>query len=311
MKKSSIVIIAGTVLVIGVALFFVLNTNKLATDQTSITQPTNPVSKSEKLQVGSNICTEFSKEWVAKITDKTIVKTDSIGDSATNVCQYYTDENNFLTLRLNNLSVENQKKGQQALGRSITTNDKIKMEHFIAVQSNGLINGIYLVINPNQFLAIDRSSSKALSENEIVNLATNVADAIQNGTNSEHAIVPLPRGEDIVRSFFNIIGENRPSDAVGMMSQKQTGDESIKQAWGVQFNAFKTVQVVNIEPSMQTDWTNNYQSYKVLLNVQMKSEAANALIPYFGWENGTNVRFINLIKNNEGIWKVDGIATGP
>jgi len=40
------------------------------------------------------------------------------------------------------------------------------------------------------------------------------------------------------------------------------------------------------------------------------SSAANAPIPYYGYENGQNTRFIPIIKENS-LWKIDGIATGP
>jgi hypothetical protein len=33
-------------------------------------------------------------------------------------------------------------------------------------------------------------------------------------------------------------------------------------------------------------------------------------MPYFGWDNGTNTRWVELVKE-EGLWKVQGIATGP
>lgn len=319
MVKSRFVLIAGAVFVVGAGLFFVLNKNRPRNVQTSKTQPTNTVSEKREIRVGNNTCDEFSKEWVAKVTGKTIIKTEAISGAVTDVCQYYVDANNFLTLRLNNLSFENQKKGQQTLERTIITNDRIKMEHFIAVQANGLINGVYLAINPNQFLVVDRTSTKALSEEEIVNFAKSVADKIQGNESAafsepiekNEAVVPLPQEEDIIRSFFEIIGENRPSDAISMMSQKLIGDESSKQAWGVQFNAFKTVRVEKIEPSMQANWTENNHSYQVILNVQMKPEAANAPIPYYGWGDNPNTRFINLTKTSEGIWKVDEIATGP
>lgn len=123
--------------------------------------------------------------------------------------------------------------------------------------------------------------------------------------------VPLPQETDIVRTFFEIIGEHRPSDAVVMMTPINTNDDSTKQAWTVQFNAFKSMSVKNIEPSMQSDWTDNLHSYKVTLQVEMKPEAAQIQpMPNYGWDNGNNTRWIQLEKIN-GKWMIGGIGTGP
>jgi hypothetical protein len=123
-------------------------------------------------------------------------------------------------------------------------------------------------------------------------------------------VVPLPLEEDIIRTFFNLIGEGRPADAISMMTQLAVGDDTSKQTWGVQFNSFKSVSVNKIEPSMQEEWTTTKHTYKVTLNVQMKPEAQGAPIPNYGWDNGLNIRWIPLEKINN-LWKIAGIATGP
>jgi hypothetical protein len=122
--------------------------------------------------------------------------------------------------------------------------------------------------------------------------------------------VPLPQEEDIIRTFFNLIGEGRPTDAISMMTQSTIGNDTSKQTWGVQFNAFKSVSVDKIEPSMQEEWTTAKHTYKVTLNVQMKLEAQSAPIPNYGWDNGLNIRWIPLEKVDN-LWKIAGIATGP
>lgn len=124
---------------------------------------------------------------------------------------------------------------------------------------------------------------------------------------STNSPVPPPKEDDIIRTFFRLIGERRASEAVEMML---VGDDSQKQAWAVQFNAIRSIKVLNIEPSLQEEWTSARHSYKVLLNVQMNPESASAPIPYYGWESGQNIRFIVLEKSSN-VWKVAGIATGP
>ncbi len=132
----------------------------------------------------------------------------------------------------------------------------------------------------------------------------------QKNVEDETPTVPLPQEEDIIRAFFNLINEGRAADAISMMTQAAIGTDSSKQAWGVQFNSFKSVSVNKIEPSMQEEWTATEHTYKVTLDVQMKPEAASASIPNYGWDNGQNIRFLPLEKVDN-LWKIVGIATGP
>jgi hypothetical protein len=122
--------------------------------------------------------------------------------------------------------------------------------------------------------------------------------------------VPLPQETDIIRSFFAVIGEHRPADAVSMLAPEQVSDEIKKQAWAAQFNAFSSLSVNSVEPAMQEDWTDSQHEYKVVLTATMKPESASAVIPYYGWENGTNIRWVTIVKSGN-LWKISGIATGP
>ncbi len=257
--------------------------------------------------VGTDICAEFPKETIATILEKQIIKTEEHHSVTTNTCSYFVDNINFVTLRANSLNVQSQKDGQVSLGRTITSDPSIKMDHFVVKQENGLINEIVLVLNPNLFVAVDRSSTKAATEAEIVKLASKIGELISitepKVTDSTQTLVPLPQGEDIVRNFFNLIDEGRVTDAVGMMSSKAISDESQKQAWGVEFNAFEKVSLVSIEAAGENQ-------YKIVLDVKMKPESANAIIPYYGFFDGENTRWVLLEKEN-GLFKVVGIATGP
>ncbi len=88
-----------------------------------------------------------------------------------------------------------------------------------------------------------------------------------------------------------------------MMSKKMTGDESTKQAWGVQFNDIKSINVLKIEQSSS-------HTYKVTLESYVSSDAANAPIPYYGWHDNPNVRWVELVKEDD-VWKINSLSTGP
>lgn len=293
----------GIAVVIGLVIFFKKDT----------VQTKNPINLKKEIKVGTDVCTEFPKEWVQAVINRTVIKAEKLESSGTNVCQYYIDESNFVTLRLNNLSFENQKKGQETLGRKITTNNQIILNHFIALQDNNLINNIVLEIKPDLFLAVDRSSTKAASESNILNFAIKVAERIVNGENQGQVSddgVPLPLDTDIINSFFRLIEKKRPDDAVTMMASSITNNDSQKQAWAVQFNAINSLKVLSVGPSMKDEWTPTKHSYKLVLDVTMNPSSANAPIPYYGWENGENIRWVTLVKERK-MWRIEGLATGP
>ena len=125
--------------------------------------------------------------------------------------------------------------------------------------------------------------------------------ANQKYTNEQN--VPLPQQEDVIRTFFNLIDEGQASEAVGMLTTKAIANDSQKQAWGVEFNAFESVKVISISPSSEN-------LYKVVINTVMKPESANAAIPYYEFYNGENTRWVGLEKEG-GLWKITGLATGP
>ena len=83
------------------------------------------------------------------------------------------------------------------------------------------------------------------------------ATPIIQTTTQPSSTVPLPTEEDIIRAFFNLINEKRIPEAITMMSKTMAADDSTKQAWGVHFNAIKSINIQQIEPSMQESW-NNY-----------------------------------------------------
>jgi hypothetical protein len=129
-------------------------------------------------------------------------------------------------------------------------------------------------------------------------------------TNEKTSLAPLPTEEDVIRNFFNLINEGKPADAVMAMSKQNTENDSTKQAWAVQFEAIKSINILKIEKSMEENWTENSHDYKVTLEAYVSSESANAPIPYYGWGDNPNIRWIRIVKEDD-LWKINGIATGP
>lgn len=267
----------------------------------------------------SSLCEQIPASVAEGALGVPVTSTETMSDQMTKVCQYPLSADQFVALRLNRLDFENQKLGQEALDRTITTSDLIPMEHFVAVQEDGLINEIVLKIEDQLILAVDRSSTDAADEEQFVAFAGAVAAYLQSGGSSGDAesspstsssAVPDPQEEDVVRNFFQLIEEGLVSDAVLAMSSRNTKDDATKQAWGVYFNAMTSVTVLGVKPSLPEYWTEANHTYEVTLDVVMDPDSADATIPYFGYEDGKTTRFISLLKE-DGLWKIDAIGTGP
>jgi len=311
-------------LVIVVLVGYILIARSHSNNSVPNINPLNNLFKKEIL-VGSDVCAEFPAKFVEAASGKKILKTTRFDIQGTHVCDYYTTANDFLSIHVENLNFETQKKGVAELGNSIKQDSLIKMEHFVAWEGSNLY-GVYLKLNNNEFISVDRGTINASTNEENMKLAIAVVDRIKKGENqglvsaptaeptkveATKTAVPLPQETDIVRNFFELINEGKSSEAVIMMSSANTSNDNTKQAWGVEFNAFASIKIKSIEPSMSEEWTADRHTYKVVLDVKMKPEAASVQpIPNYGFKNGENYRWVNILKEGS-LWKVEGLSTGP
>jgi len=112
--------------------------------------------------------------------------------------------------------------------------------------------------------------------------------------------VSLPSKEDIVKTFCNFVDEGQVSEAVGMMD---IANDSDKQLWGVYLNSFSSFNLVNIKKSAIDE-----SGYSFEVDVDAKLKNGNE---GYGWVNGVNKKWINLVDVGAGHYKIQGIATGP
>jgi hypothetical protein len=127
---------------------------------------------------GLSVCTEVPKELVAKTLGKPVPEIFDFSTATDTGCKYYTNrkKQEYALVSVVYLNAENQKKGQKVLGRAITTSGRIGMVHFIAMQKDGTINAIYLVMAPGKYIRIDRSSRNAAGNEQLLELAVKVAE---------------------------------------------------------------------------------------------------------------------------------------
>jgi hypothetical protein len=286
----------------------------------------------QKGDVGNDICQEFTADFVYSATGKTIVKVEPDWIMPTLACRYYfTYDPNYnknfedkrfraggqlIFMMLENLSVENQKKGLAILDATFKSEPRIKMENMTTFKENGSLRDIRLIINPNRYVRIETNSGgKGITDEELINYAIKVAEKIQGNLPFDIKNNPADTSADTVKpeetgasqqavasSFLDNLAALKISGALAMMD----ANENNKQMWGVNFNTIESLKVNKIEEAFKEEWTATRQSFKVELDVKVKPAGEQ-----MGWNQGTNFRWISLEKNTSGVWMIHEIANNP
>jgi len=147
--------------------------------------PGEPSRQDKSYYIVEDICGQFAKEFVENMLGLSLLRIEKPKvDTLSNCSYYFSDQpagiGTYVMLNLEYLDVENQKKGHQMAGRTIKTDPRIQMKHFIVWQKDGLINEIYLVLGPQKFISINRSSGKALDNEKDIEFAASLAKEIKN-----------------------------------------------------------------------------------------------------------------------------------
>jgi hypothetical protein len=142
--------------------------------------PGEPSRQDKSYYIVEDICGQFTKEFISATLGKNIVNTKPPISSSLFNCSYYLDDQEYVMLVMEYLSIENQKKGHESMDRTTTFESVIPMRNLVVYQDDGLINSIYLVLSDNKFISIKRSSKSNLSKEELITFATNIAKEIKD-----------------------------------------------------------------------------------------------------------------------------------
>ena len=142
--------------------------------------PGEPSRQDKSYYIVEDICGQFTKEFMANILGKEIVKVQPPLVNGLYNCSYYYDDKNYVMLVMDYLSVADQKKGREFIGHKIMVDNRIPMENFYAVQENGIINTVYLVLGSEKFISIERASPQVLPGDEVLQFAARLAKEIKD-----------------------------------------------------------------------------------------------------------------------------------
>jgi hypothetical protein len=142
--------------------------------------PGEPTRQDKSYYIIEDICGQFTQEFMENMLGQKLAKIEPSTISGIYNCRYYLNDKDYLWLNLDYLSVENQKNGHEIMNRKVETDSQIPMQNMVVWQSDGLINEIYLVLAPEKFISLNRSSTAVLDNNKTIDLAVKLAKEIKN-----------------------------------------------------------------------------------------------------------------------------------
>jgi hypothetical protein len=125
--------------------------------------------------------------------------------------------------------------------------------------------------------------------------------------------------EQLIKDYFKFLENKNYSAAWELLSPEQkktySKEDAIKTHWGIE--AVKLISIKGYLPPKRIvkdgteTWTpmsdvpSGMPTVSFIANFEMKAGIDTA------WSNGKQSRFVNVIKDSSGNWKLDGMATGP
>jgi hypothetical protein len=109
-----------------------------------------------------------------------------------------------------------------------------------------------------------------------------------------------------LQSFFDLIIKKDWTFSIFQLSYNMAPDDATRQMWLANFQSLDSLEVVSIEPDSLLQWTDEWETYKVVLKI-----ATSEPVDKYGWENGENTRWVTIIPQGAGSWKIEAISSSP
>lgn len=147
--------------------------------------PGEPTRENNYYFIVEDICGQFTETFIENMLGRDIISIEEPSITSLYNCEYTTSEDpkpigtNFL-IALEYMDIENQKKGQELIGREVKSIDSIDMKNYV-VYDGDEINTIYLGLSANKFISINPNSENTFTSNEeFIEFVTNLSEEIKN-----------------------------------------------------------------------------------------------------------------------------------
>jgi len=119
------------------------------------------------------------------------------------------------------------------------------------------------------------------------------------------------RSQARIEEFAALVTAHQVEDAMSILGDELTSTEDDRRLWRLQLSAIRSMRVRALSPAAVGDWTAARQIFKLVLDVDVAEHAADAPIPYYGWDDIPNTRWVTMELSSRGQWQITAISTGP
>lgn len=109
-----------------------------------------------------------------------------------------------------------------------------------------------------------------------------------------------------VLTFFDLISKKNYDLAVYQLAYDLCPNDASFNMWRESFKSIKSLKVVSIGPHRLPEWTEEMEYYKVTFDIKTDEPPEK-----YGWNNGVDTRWITIILEGAGPWKIEGFSTSP
>jgi len=142
--------------------------------------PGEPSRQDKSYYIVEDICGQFTSEFIGNLVGQKIVKAEASPIPSVYACHYFFNDKDYVMLVLDYLEAAKQKIGNEFMGRKVETDSRIPMNNYVVYQEDGTINVIQLILADSKFISLNRSSSKVLGNEGMLNFAIKLAEAIKS-----------------------------------------------------------------------------------------------------------------------------------
>jgi hypothetical protein len=112
--------------------------------------------------------------------------------------------------------------------------------------------------------------------------------------------------ENDLKTFFDLLSKKDFDFTIFQLAYDLRPNDASAQMWKENFQSIKSIKVISIELHRLPEWTAEREYYKVTLDIKTDEPPEK-----YGWENGVNVRWITIIPQGAGPWKIEEFSTSP
>jgi hypothetical protein len=141
--------------------------------------PGEPSRQDKSYYIVEDLCGQFTPEFIGNALGKPIIKTEGPQAASLFNCTYYINETEKIFMNLEYLTIANQKKGYEEMGRTTAEEPKIPMRNLIVFKENN-IEVSFLVLDDNKFISIRPPSGNTMSKDDFISFVAAIATEIKN-----------------------------------------------------------------------------------------------------------------------------------